>query len=221
MEQIQADFDRIAPFADEGWNHNNHYHGFLLNQLPSRCDHALEIGCGRGAFARLLAERAGHVTALDLSPEMVRIAREQSAAYPNVTFEVADVMAYDLPADHYDCIVSIATLHHLSLELVLAKLKTALCPGGTLLVLDLYQSDSVKDHLNDGRAILLHLWLRLTKPRGEKPPPEARQAWAEHGQHDRYLTVAQVRDVCAKVLPGARVTRHLLWRYSIVWKKPA
>jgi hypothetical protein len=24
----------------------------------------------------------------------------------------------------------------------------------------------------------------------------------------------------ARVLPGARVTRHLLWRYSLVWRKP-
>lgn len=220
MERVQADFDRIAPFNDDGWNHNNHYHDFLLNQLPPHIDHALEIGCGQGAFARLLAERADHVTALDLSPEMIRIAREQSAAYLNISLEVGDVMARELPADHFDCIASVATLHHLPLAPVLTKLKASLRPGSVLLVLDLYQSDGWKDYLNDGRAVLLHLWLRLTKPRGEKPSPEARAAWEAHGKHDVYLTVAQVRQVCAKVLPGARVTRHLLWRYSIVWKKP-
>jgi len=35
---VQADFDRIALLsnqdADEGWNHNNHYHRFLLEQVP-------------------------------------------------------------------------------------------------------------------------------------------------------------------------------------------
>ncbi len=32
--------------------------------------------------------------------------------------------------------------------------------------------------------------------------------------------VGEVREVCRAVLPGAVVRRHLLWRYSIVWRKP-
>ncbi len=49
--------------------------------------------------------------------------------------------------------------------------------------------------------------------------PAARAAWDEHGRHDSYLTMAEVRRACARVLPGARVTKHLFWRYSIVWRK--
>jgi len=52
-------------------------------------------------------------------------------------------------------------------------------------------------------------------------PVACREAWRQHGEHDRYLTLAQVRQVCARVLPGTHVRRHLLWRYSIVWRKPA
>jgi hypothetical protein len=48
---------------------------------------------------------------------------------------------------------------------------------------------------------------------------EARRAWDEHGQHDEYLTLSQVRASGANVLPGARVRRHLLWRYSLIWQK--
>ncbi len=91
--QIQADFDKIARVdrSDE-WNHNNHYHEFLLRQLPAHCDSALEVGCGTGAFARLLAARADRVLALDLSPEMLRLARERSAAFPQIEYVQADVM---------------------------------------------------------------------------------------------------------------------------------
>ena len=57
MATVQADFDRIALLskqdADEGWNHNNHYHRFLLGQVPACCADALDIGCGTGQFARL------------------------------------------------------------------------------------------------------------------------------------------------------------------------
>jgi hypothetical protein len=35
------------------------------------------------------------------------------------------------------------------------------------------------------------------------------------------MTWAQVRKSAARLLPGARYRRHLLWRYSLVWTKPA
>jgi len=33
--------------------------------------------------------------------------------------------------------------------------------------------------------------------------------------------LSRMRQVCASLLPGAEVRRHLLWRYSIVWRKTA
>jgi ubiquinone/menaquinone biosynthesis C-methylase UbiE len=72
MQTVQADFDRIALVVeDDNWNHNNHYHHALLKHMPTSCGNALEIGCGTGAFARLIAERAEHVLALDLAPQMI------------------------------------------------------------------------------------------------------------------------------------------------------
>ena len=94
---VEKDFDRLALLDDEGWTHNNHYHGFLLRRVPANCREALEIGCGTGAFARRLAERAEHVTALDLSPEMIRVARSQSSDISNIRFELTDVNNSDLP----------------------------------------------------------------------------------------------------------------------------
>ena len=75
---IQADFDRLAAFSTDGWNHNSHYQRFLLRHAPHHCQQALEIGCGSGAFARLLATRAGQVFALDVSPQMIKLAQERS-----------------------------------------------------------------------------------------------------------------------------------------------
>src|ERR1043166_504537 len=51
----------------------------------------LDIGCGSGWATRLLADYAfnGRVTGIDISDEMIRVAREASTSYPNVNFEVA------------------------------------------------------------------------------------------------------------------------------------
>lgn len=217
--EIQAEFDRIALVeSPDEWNHNDHYHNFLLQHLPARDQAALDVGCGAGAFARLLAERSERVLALDLSPEMLRIARQRSIDYPHIQYLQADVMEYPLSGESFDCIASIATLHHMALPDVLPVLKAALKPGGTLLVLDLYRAVGMGDLLFNVASIPYHLLLKQRKG-GSFQSPEAAAAWEAHGRDDHYLSMGEVRHICASLLPGAKVTRHLLWRYSIVWQK--
>jgi SAM-dependent methyltransferase len=219
MSTIQADFDRIAALPDPGWNHNDHYHAFLLRALPAYCPHALEIGCGTGAFARLLAARSGRVLALDLSPRMVELARASSRQWPNVDFQVADVLAWDFPAGRFDAIATITTLHHLPLETMLSKMKGALKVGGVLVVLDLFKTVWPADLLTAALAVPASLVVGAVKNGRLRPSPAAQAAWDEHGRHDSYLTMAEVRRCCARILPGAQVKKHLFWRYSVVWKK--
>src|SRR5262245_37681881 len=51
----------------------------------------LDVGCGSGWASRLLAGHAanGNVTGIDISDEMVRVARESSESFSNIKFEVA------------------------------------------------------------------------------------------------------------------------------------
>ncbi|MDQ5846440.1 MAG: methyltransferase domain-containing protein [Acidobacteriota bacterium] len=224
---IQQDFDRIALVSEDGATHNDHYHNYLLRHLPPDCHDVLEIGCGTGGFARRLAERSKHVLAHDVSPEMIRIALERSVQFSNIEFQLADVRDVPLPADSFDCIASIATLHHLPLTEALLKMKAALKPGGVLLVLDLFEpariSDSPVAGLSDSflnlLAIPVSVTLRLIHHGRLLPRREVRDAWAAHGRHDLYPTMRDVHALCASLLPGAQIKQHLLWRYSIVWAK--
>jgi ubiquinone/menaquinone biosynthesis C-methylase UbiE len=218
---IQADFDRLALLSKDGWDHNSHYGNFLLKHIPQDCDSALEIGCGTGAFARLMAKRAGRVLALDLSPRMIQIGRERSREFANIDFRVANVLEWEFPSGQFDCVASIATLHHLPMEEMLTKMKSALKANGTLLVLDLFEGEGLPDVLRSALAVLVSTILKLIKTGRVRPSRAEREAWAEHGQRDVYLTLSQVRKICADVLPGAQVRKHLLWRYSIIWKKAA
>ena len=219
MPAIEKDFDRLALLDSDGWTHNNHYHKFLLRHVPEGCRHALEIGCGTGAFARRLAERAKNVIALDLSRQMIRVARSRSAKFPNIQFQVADVAHWDFPAEHFDCIATIATLHHVQPGEVLLKMKAALRSGGVLMVLDLFEPEGLVDSLANIVAMGASGTLRLINNGRLKLPREVQAAWEEHGQHDSYPTMREVRGLCADILFGAKVKQHLLWRYSIVWKK--
>src|SRR5882672_668997 len=224
MSTIQQDFDRIAlastAASEDGAAHNDHYHNLLLRHLPSNCHDVVEIGCGTGAFARVLAQRAEHVLALDLSPEMIRIARERSAKFPNIDFQLADVRDLPLHIGRFDCIATIATLHHLPLSEIYLKMKAALKPGGVLLVLDLFESAGLLDSLSNLLAIPVSVSLRLIHQGRLLPRREVRDAWAAHERHDIYPTISEVHALCADLLPGAKIRKHLLWRYSIVWRKP-
>jgi ubiquinone/menaquinone biosynthesis C-methylase UbiE len=222
MSTIQTDFDRLAALDAEGWTQNNHYHNFLLRHIRSGCQNALEIGCGTGAFARRLAESAEHVVALDLSPEMIRVARSRCASFRNIGFHVADAITWDFPAAHFDCIATIATLHHLPLREMILKMKTSLKSGGVLIVLDLFEPERnlfTADTFLNIVAIGVSGSLRLIHNGRLKPPREVRAAWEAHGQHDSYPKMNEVRNLCADLLPGAKVKKHLLWRYSIIWQK--
>jgi SAM-dependent methyltransferase len=178
---------------------------------------------------------------------MIRLARERSTQFPNIDFQLADICDQTLPDESFDCIASIATLHHLPYAEMLLKMKAALKPGGVLLILDLFEpariSDSPAAGLLDSPAA--SLWDSLAaglsdsllnfvafpvsvalrfkhygRLRRLRQSPEERAAWAAHEHHDLYPTMHAVRTLCASILPCAKIKQHLLWRYSIVWQKP-
>ena len=220
-KKIQDDFDRLALYDRQEWNHNNHYHQFLLKQLPNRCQTILDLGCGTGQFSRLLSDRAERVVALDLSPNSIQVAQQKSQQFDNINYQVADAARWEFPLEHFDAIASIATVHHLSIEQLIPKLNAALKPGGVLIILDLLEHHNLMDTLNDAIAVPLNWWLLKVKNAHLKPDREAAAAMKEHLRTDKYLNFSQAKRVYTSLLKTAKVRRHLFWRYSVVWHKPA
>lgn len=218
-ESVREDFDRIAGAPGGGWDHNAEYHAYLLGRVPRRCGRVLEIGCGTGEFTRRLAGRAERVVAVDLSPRMIEVARARSEGCANVEYVLGDVMELPLAEGEFDCVATLTTLHHLPLAEVLKKIRKALRPGGVFVCLDLYRGTGLGGLLLDGVAVPASLLLSLIKTGRPRPPKAVRDAYAEHGKTDTYLTLPQVEQISAVVMPGAEVRRHLLWRYSMVWRK--
>jgi 2-polyprenyl-3-methyl-5-hydroxy-6-metoxy-1,4-benzoquinol methylase len=216
--QVSEEFDRIARLTERmGGKGGDAYDKYLLRRLPLQCESALDVGCGMGAFTRLLAERARQVTALDLSPQMIRLARERSGN--NINYLLGDFLKLSLPAESFDYIVSINTLHHLPLAQTVEKMKGLLKPNGVLVIQDLIANDGLFDLCASAIAVPVSISLRFLKTGRLWPPKELREAWNEHGKGERYLTIDEVKKTRALHLPGASVHRHLLWRYTLVWRK--
>ncbi len=96
-------------------------------------DRVLEIGCGTGSTALLLAPAVAHITATDLAPGMIEIAEEKRAeeGLSNVTFKVAEVMDPTLGQNPYDAILAHNLLHLLpDLGQSLVHIGSLTKPGG-------------------------------------------------------------------------------------------
>ena len=131
-----------------------------------------------------MVQRADRVMAVDLSPKMIEVAKLQSEACTNIDFQVADIMQWEFPVEHFDAIISLATFHHLPFERRLPSMKAALKPGGKLVVLDLLDHESVQDSLSDVIAVPLNLIFQLSRNRHIKTTPEAIEAAREHARAD-------------------------------------
>ena len=209
---VRADFDRIAEVQPEG-DVDPVVRRMLRSLPPPR--RALDVGCGSGALTRWLARDALEVVGIDLSPRMIARARAATEASPNLRYEVADVMRWE-PGAPFDLITAVASLHHVPLAPALARLAAWVRPGGSLVVHDLVRSASPWELVVDAAALCVGVGERLARGRAD---PEVTAAWREHGAHDVYPTLCQVRAACRAHLPGARVRRRLRWRYTILWTR--
>jgi SAM-dependent methyltransferase len=75
----------------------------LLGVLPAPPTRVVDLGCGTGTLTRLLVDEGYDVAGLDLSPEMIRRAREK---VPESTFVVGDAAVPDLQPGSYDVVLS-------------------------------------------------------------------------------------------------------------------
>jgi ubiquinone/menaquinone biosynthesis C-methylase UbiE len=221
LSSIASDFDRIAHLPSDRWDHNRLYHDVLLRALPSKARDALEIGCGTGELTLKLAARVARVVGVDLSPEMLAAARRRCAAAGNVELIQADFVALPLERESFDVVASVATLHHLPLAEIFARVSRALRPGGVFLALDIANERSLTGVARSALAFPLNILGRLATTGRPRPSAEARAAWEAHGATDVYPPLADVRRFAGELLPGSRVRVHLYWRWSLIWRKPA
>jgi SAM-dependent methyltransferase len=105
----------------------------LEAQLADGSD-VLELGCGAGVpVTRRLAERH-RVTAVDLSPRQVELARSNA---PAATVLEGDALALELPEASFDAVVSLYMTGHVPRDeqsSLLGRIARWLRPGGHLLI---------------------------------------------------------------------------------------
>lgn len=145
-------FDHLAPQWDADMIRSDEIIGKIFDNAGIRPGVAvLDVACGTGVlFPDYLARNVASVTAVDISPEMAKIA---AAKYPNAPIRVlcGDVENLHLE-QKFDCIMVYNAFPHFpDPENLIAVLSSMLKPGGTLTVAH-GMSRAAIDHHHEGSA---------------------------------------------------------------------
>jgi SAM-dependent methyltransferase len=93
-----------------------------------------DFGCGDGTLSVVMARLGGRVTAVDISPELLEVARQRAAVdgvAERIDFLERDLVESPLPPNTFDVAVCNLVLHHVDLRAVVPLIVASLRPGGT------------------------------------------------------------------------------------------
>lgn len=140
LEKRPQSYDRLITKASRGKIRSAKK--IIAAELVS-AGYILEIGCGTGELACMLARQGTRVHGFDLNPKMISLARERSETQTlknKIAFKKMGVHAMDgLPADNYDGVVATLVFSELSddeRQFALKHAKRVLKPNGIIAIAD-------------------------------------------------------------------------------------
>jgi ubiquinone/menaquinone biosynthesis C-methylase UbiE len=131
-----------------------------LMEIPTN-GRVLDVGCGNGWATRLIAQQASHgrVVGIDISDEMVELARESSAEFPNVEFREASAEKLPFAEAEFTHAFSMESLYYYADVLrALKEIRRVLKSGGKFAcVVDLYEENGPSHQWIPDLKIPVHL----------------------------------------------------------------
>ena len=108
-KQASSVYDKIAePYAKEFSKPSEYIEEFLA-LLPKNAK-ILDVGCGVGVDAGFMASKGFEIIGVDLSKEMLNIARQK---FPQIDFKQQDIRELDFPPNSFDGILASCSLIHI------------------------------------------------------------------------------------------------------------
>ncbi len=102
----------------------------------------LEIGCGNGALSKYMAEKYRlNVTAIDVDPEQIELAKRVTKSIQNIRFREADATQLPFQNSEFDIVLSFGVMHHIpNWRDALGEISRVLKAKGYFICFDIIQS---------------------------------------------------------------------------------
>jgi arsenite methyltransferase len=168
-EKLQQEFNRWAA-EGEGPKMQNHHLDItektirLMNLRPG--ERVLDLGCGSGWATRLLArivsdgpEGFGQVVGVDVSDEMIRLARAESKDFENVMYVWGSATQIPWEENYFDKMLSVESFYYYpDQDRALAELFRVMAPKGRLFILiNLYRDNPYSLQWVDKLKVPVHV----------------------------------------------------------------
>ncbi len=141
----QGELDKFNALANRWWDPegpqkplhalNPARLGYVRDRIALRGARVLDVGCGAGLLSEALAREGAQVTAIDLAPDLIKIAklhRLESGVEVDYRLTPVEALADEL-AGGFDAIVCMEMLEHVpDPGAIVAACATLLKPGGRL-----------------------------------------------------------------------------------------
>jgi arsenite methyltransferase len=122
----------------------------VLEKMGLRAtDNVLDVGCGSGWLARLLAVKVpdGRVVGMDVSDEMIRLARRTSQDFENILYVAGEVGAIPWEANFFNHVISVESAYYWPEPAAgIREIFRMLRPGGRAWILINYYRDNLHCH---------------------------------------------------------------------------
>jgi ubiquinone/menaquinone biosynthesis C-methylase UbiE len=133
-----------------------------INRLAVPADaRVLDVGCGSGWASRLFAQMAasGRVAGIDISDEMIAVARKSSESFSNVEFRVASAERLPFKDGEFTHAFSMESLYYYEdMAVALREIRRVLEPGGVFVnVVDLYKENPASHQWIEDLKVPVHL----------------------------------------------------------------
>lgn len=125
---------------------------YLFGDSEIKGKDVLLIACGTGEESIILAKKGANISAFDISPESVEVARKRAALNnpsTKISTEVMSVYNLRYPNVKFGYIFGNACLHHFSLEEALKEICRVMQPGGTTVFREPFSGSKILRKLRD------------------------------------------------------------------------
>ena len=145
MDSRDFDFQRVA----QGYKKRPFLHKQVMERFQKEVtgqifSHGLDVGCGAGLSSKALKLICRHVTGADISPEMIRVAKEVCGDSQGYDFVVSRAEEIPVAGKKYDMVTAAGVIQWVERRAFLQNLQNMMKEQGYVLIYDFCISDRMK-----------------------------------------------------------------------------